>query len=71
MRFNKKRCRVLHPGRNNHGILGCMNNVASRSMEVFLLLHSALVRPHLDYCVQFWALQFKRDKDVIVSNAAL
>ncbi|GAB0208860.1 hypothetical protein GRJ2_003351700 [Grus japonensis] len=47
-------------------VLGCIKrSVTSRSREVILPFYSALLRPHLEYCVQLWGPQYRRDMELL------
>ncbi|GAB0176413.1 hypothetical protein GRJ2_000106500 [Grus japonensis] len=47
-------------------VLGCIKrSVTSRSREVSLPLYSAVMRPHLEYCVQLWVPQHKKDMELL------
>jgi len=49
-----------------HGILESIKrSVANRLREILLPLYTALVRPHLEYSVQFWAPQFRKHEELL------
>ncbi|PKU49466.1 hypothetical protein llap_175 [Limosa lapponica baueri] len=55
---------VLAAQKADHMLGDIKRSVASRSMEMILPLYSALVRPHLEYCVQLRSPQHK-DMDLL------
>ncbi|KGL75162.1 hypothetical protein N309_05379, partial [Tinamus guttatus] len=49
-----------------NGILGGLKkSISSGLREGILPLYSALVRPHLEYCVQFWAPQYMKNMELL------
>ena len=60
----RQRCALT--ARKANVMLGSISRgVASRDREGIVPLCSALVRPHLQYCVEVWGPQYKKDRGLL------
>jgi len=59
---NKQNMSQRYVAEATNEIMGRIHGaITSRYRHVMIPLYSDLVRPHLEYCVQFWSPQFNQD----------
>jgi len=56
----------VHVAQKANRILRCIKrSVTSTSRDVMLPFYSALLRPHLEHCIQFRSPQHKKDMELL------
>jgi len=64
-KFNLTWQRLLAAQTTNYMMSCIKRSMARRPGEVILPLYSTLVRPHLEYCIQLWRPQHRKDMDLL------
>ena len=64
-KLNMSQQRALAPWKENNILGSIRRGVASRDREVTVPFYSALVRPHLEYFIQVWGSQYKKDRELL------
>lgn len=60
MKLRNKKCVLLQPRKP------IVSWAASEESRLRKLIHSALVKPHLEYCIQLWGwMQYKKDMEIL------
>ena len=61
LKVDQQCCKVANEANRKLGII--RRGFRSKSRAVMLPLYKAMVRPHLDYCIQAWRPQLRKDID--------
>ena len=73
MLFNFGKCKCLHTGHRNLNVdykigdtlLGTRRNITYKGKKLIIPLYKAIVRPHLEYCIQAWRPYRRKDIDTL------
>ena len=60
-------CRVA-ASKGNQVIGMIRRNITYKDKSLIIYLYKAIVRPHLDYCIQAWSPYIRKDRDMLEKN---